>query len=155
MARYSTAIESAAALGANTTFVNIAAGAAVGFRLRRVILGGRGGTGASMAQSCSVKIFRSTARGTASTTTAGQALDPTTNTSQITGVDSAWSVNPTLAAVPVAELSFNLAGPEVEAVWEGYELSTAVGAGNGLAFQNVGNALPASHLLTLTVEWEE
>jgi hypothetical protein len=29
------------------------------------------------------------------------------------------------------------------------------GTANGLAFVNIGNALPASHLYVLSVEWEE
>ena len=29
------------------------------------------------------------------------------------------------------------------------------GTANGIAFRNKANALPASHLYTLTVEWEE
>jgi len=29
------------------------------------------------------------------------------------------------------------------------------GTANGIAFVNTGNALPASHLFTLSLEWEE
>jgi hypothetical protein len=35
------------------------------------------------------------------------------------------------------------------------ELILTLGTANGFAFINVGNTLPASHLYTLAIEWEE
>jgi hypothetical protein len=35
------------------------------------------------------------------------------------------------------------------------ELICDQGTANGIAFVNIGNALPAAHLFTLALEWEE
>jgi hypothetical protein len=39
--------------------------------------------------------------------------------------------------------------------WELLEELIIQGSNNGLAFFNIGNALPASHLYTASIEWEE
>jgi hypothetical protein len=157
MARYSSTIESAAGLAAGpTTFANIVAAAGAGFRLRRVIIGVRSTAPAITPQNQSILIARATARGTATTTLTPVVLDFNTRASQITGVDTAWSGNPTVTAAPgIAEISFNTqTGADIP-----FELldnvTCTVGTANGIAFQNVGNVLPASHLYTLTVVWEE
>ena len=155
MARYGITVESVTALGAGTTFANLVPGASNNLKLRRVKLGCRAGTGAPTSQQITVGIFRATARGTASTTTTGLALDPRSAASVSTGVDSAWSVNPTLAANPFDKISIN----DQSAADVPYELLEEVicdqGTANGIAFQNIGNALPTGHLLTLSLEWEE
>lgn len=155
MARYGITVESATALGANTTFANLVAGASNNFKLRRVKIGCRAGTGAPTSQQVTVAVFRATARGTASTTTAGLPLDPRSAASVSTGVDSAWSVAPTLAANAIDRISIN----DQSAADVPYELLEELicdqGTANGIAFQNVGNALPTAHLLTISLEWEE
>ena len=155
MARYSQTVESATALVAGVTFANLVAGSANNFKLRRVKLGCRAGTGAPTSQQVTVGIFRATARGTASSTSAGLALDPRSAASVSTGLDTAWSVNPTLAAAPIDKISIN----DQSAADVPYELLEEMicdqGTANGLAFQNIGKALPTGHLLTLSVEWEE
>lgn len=157
MARYSFAVESSAALADNTVFANIVPAAAIQFRLRRVTLGVRVSTGATpTSMQVQVQAIRTSARGTQTTNTAGLPLDPNSPTSGITGVDSAWSVAPTLVANPLGRYNFNtLSG--VDLPWEGYEeLFSGVGTATGIALRhNSGAALPANHILVGTVEWEE
>lgn len=156
MARYSTVVESATALGSATAFANVVASANNGFKIRRVTLGTRFTTSSPASQLLTVAVYRATARGTQSTTATPVKLDPNSAAAGITGVDTAWSVAPTLAATPLFEVSINLNNPPVDLPWEGYEeLVCAAGTANGLAFVNVGNALPVSVLYTLTVEHEE
>jgi hypothetical protein len=53
------------------------------------------------------------------------------------------------------EVSFNTQSG-VDLPWELLEELYCSGAsGNGFAFFNVGNALPSSHLYTMSAEWEE
>lgn len=155
MPRFSQTVESAAAIAADTLFGNLVAGASANFRLRRVILGCRAGAVVPTSQQLQVEVFRATARGTATATSTGLALDPRSNASQITGLDTTWSVNPTLAAAPFARLTFNSqSGWDVPAELLEQWICDQ-GTANGIAFRNADNALPANHLYTLTVEWEE
>jgi hypothetical protein len=142
-------------LGAGTTFANLVAGAAANFKLRRVIVGCRAGAAVPTSQQLEIGVFRATARGTATTTVTGLALDPRSGASVATGVDTVWSVNPTLAANPLARPTFNSqSGMDIPAeLLE--EWICDQGTANGIAFQNIANALPASHLYVLTLEWEE
>ncbi len=155
MARFSQTVLSAAAIAADTTFANLVAGAAANYKLRRVILGCRAGAAVPTSQQVSVSVIRATARGTQTATSTGLALDPRSGASVATGVDTAWTVNPTLAASPLARLTFNTqSGMDVPAeLLE--EWICDQGTANGIAFRNDTNALPASHLYTLTAEWEE
>jgi hypothetical protein len=70
-------------------------------------------------------------------------------------MDTVWSTPPTLAAAPIIRLPFNSqSGMDVPAeLLE--EWICDQGTANGIAFQNVANALTAGHLYVLTVEWEE
>lgn len=155
MARYVQTVESAATLGADTNFANVVAGASVNFKLRRVILGVRAGAAAPTSQQLTVALYRATARGTATTTATGIALDPRSAASGITGVDTAWSVAPTLAASALMRWSFNTQGGiDIPAEFL-EEVICDQGTANGLVLRNVANALPASHLITATIEWEE
>lgn len=155
MARYKATVESAAALAADTAFANLVAGAAANFKLRRVILGCRAGTGVPTSMQVEVEAVRATARGTATTTVTGQAMDPRSAASVITGLDTAWSVAPTLAATDMDRWTFNTqSGMDLPHEFL-EEFICDQGTANGIAFRNKANALPASHLLTLTVEWEE
>lgn len=155
MARFTATVESSTALGANTVFASAVAGASNNFKVRRVILGCRNGASAPTSQQVEVAVFRATARGTATTTTAFAALDPRSAASVSTGLDSAWSVNPTLATNPLTRFSFNTqSGMDIPAeLLE--EWICDQGTANGIAFENIANALPSGHLLTLTVEVEE
>lgn len=166
MARFLTTVESAAALPAtapsgataNQLFGNLAAGANAGYKLRRITIGVRAGAGVPTSQQLTVALVRTTARGTATTTNAPGAMDPNSlTTSSITGMDTAWSTVPTATwtAPYLYEVSFN-SQSGVDLPFELLEeLICAKGAANGIAFINVGNALPASHIYTCSVETDE
>lgn len=155
MARYTQTVESATALASATVFANVVAGATANFKLRRVVLGVRAGATVPTSQQLTVDLTRATVRGTATTTTTGAALDPRSTPSIITGVDSVWSGAPTVNAAPLHKFSFNSqSGMDIPAeLLE--EWICDQGTANGLAFRNVGNALPTGHLYTLSLEWEE
>jgi hypothetical protein len=155
VARYTQTVESAAALASDTVFGSLVAGASANFKLRRVILGCIAGASVPTSQQLEVEVFRATARGTATTTVTGLALDPRSAASVATGLDTVWSTPPTLAAAPLARLTFNSqSGMDVPAeLLE--EWICDQGTANGLSFRNHSNAIPASHKITLTVEWEE
>jgi hypothetical protein len=153
--RHKATVESAAALAADTVFANLVAGAGANFKLRRVILGCRAGAAVPTSQQVEVEIVRATARGTATATTTGQPMDPRSAASQITGLDTTWSVAPTLAANDLDRLTFNTQSGMDVPLELLEELICDQGTANGIAFRNKANALPAGHILTLTVEWEE
>lgn len=155
MARFSQTAESTAAITADTIFANLVAGASANYKLRRVILGCRAGAAVPTSQQLQVELFRATARGFATTTGVGLALDPRSHASQIQGLDSAWSTFPTLASAPLFRFTFNSqSGMDIPAeLLE--ELVVDQGTVNGLAFRNADNVLPASHLYTIATEWEE
>jgi hypothetical protein len=170
MARYALSFvsQTAVAAGVNaTTTLNGYLGALVGSatagcRLRRVFLGVRAGASVPTSQQVSIAIYRQSVRvaGTGFTNQAGTVLDPSTGPSVITGFDvvtagTAGTNGPTLAANPLHTVSFNTQSAmdipaELLEEW-------IIGANvtSGLAFVNIGNALPASHLFTVSLEWEE
>lgn len=167
MARFNGVVESATALGTGinsnsaTTgglFASLVLTAGSAFRVRRITLGVRAGTGAPTSQQVSVAAIRCTARGTQTTT---QTLNKMDNNSFATAValDSAWSTTPTLPGTAVAnyswEGSFNTqSGADLP--WELLEeLYCGAASGNGFAFFNIGNALPTAHLYTASFEIEE
>ena len=154
MARYSTPLVSAAALAVNTAFAGLVGAAASNARLRRIILGTVAGTGAVSDMQLVVGINRATARGTATALTPGR-IDPNSSAPTITGVDSAYTVQPTLAAQDLVMIPFN-AKSGVDLPWEAME---ELWAGNvataPLVFVNRVNALPAGTSYVLTIEHEE
>lgn len=165
MARYNATVESAAAIPAtapsggtaNALFAALVAGATMGVKIRRVTLGVRAGASVPTSQQLTVAMVRTTARGTATTTTAGNKMDPNSAAAGATGLDVAWSTVPTATwtAPYLFETSFN-SQSGVDLPFELLEeLIIAAGTANGIAFINVGNTLPASHLYTLAIEWEE
>ena len=167
MARFNGVTESATALGTGinsnsaTTgglFAALILTATSSFKIRRLTLGVRAGTGAPTSQQVSVAAIRATARGTQTTTAALNKLDPNSFSTNV-ALDSAWSTTPTLAGTGVAnysyEVSFNTQSG-VDLPWELLEeLYTSGASGNGLAFFNIGNALPTAHLYTFACEVEE
>lgn len=155
MARYSAQVKSSAALAVDTAFAAIVPAAAVACKLRRVTLGVVAGATVPTSQQVTVGINRGTARGTSSATATVGKLDPRSASSGITGVDTGWSVAPTLAAADQFRVSFN-SQSGVDLPWEMLEeFVSDVGTANPLVFVNRDNALPASHAYTLSVEWEE
>lgn len=155
MPRFKQTVESAATLGADTNFASLVAGASAGYKLRRVILGCRAGAVVPTSQQVTVALFRATARGTATATSTGLAMDENLAPTAITGLDTAWSVAPTLAAAAIDRFSFNTQGG-IDVPFEFLEeMICKAGAANGIVFRNVANALPTGHLITATIEWEE
>lgn len=166
MARFLTTVESTTAIvatapsgaNANQLFGNFVAGASAGYKLRRITLGVRAGTGAPTSQQLTVALVRTTARGTATATNAPKAMDPNSlQTSSITGMDTAWSAVPTATwtAPYLYEVSFN-SQSGVDLPFELLEeLICSSGTANGIALINVGNALPTAHLFSCSVEHEE
>lgn len=170
MGRFMAAVESQTAQLAGTPvtttfngyFAAVVAGASANFKLRRVILGVRAGASVPTSQQMTVAIYRQTVRvvGTGFTTITGQALDPRGAATAITGVDvttatTAGTTGPTIGANPLARLSFNTQSAMDVPAELLEEWICDQGTANGIAFVNIGNALPASHLFTLTTEWEE
>jgi len=146
----------------NGYFAAIVAGASANYKLRRLILGVRAGGGVPTSQQMTVAVYRPTVRpsGTGLSTVVGGNLDSRGAASAITGIDvttaaAAGTTGPTIAATPRLELTFNTqVGLDVP--WEQVEeLFCDQGTANGLAFVNIGSALPTAHLFTLSPEWEE
>lgn len=170
MGRFKGAVESQAAQLAGTPatttfngyFAAIVAGAAANFKLRRVILGVRAGGTVPTSQQYTVAIYRQTVRvvGTGFSTVTMQNMDPRGAASAITGIDvttatTAGTTGPTIGANPLERITLNTQS----AVDLPYELLEEMicdqGTANGLAFVNIGSALPASHLFTISFEAEE
>ena len=170
MARFACAAESQVAqlagLPVTTTFngyfAAIVAGAANGFVLRRLFIGVRAGASVPTSQQMTIGLYRQTVRtaGTGFSTKTGQNCELYTTASGIAGLDittaaTAGTNGPTLAGTPLHEWSFNTqSGLDIPAeLLEQWQVLLATA--NGLALVNLGNALPASHLFTVSGEWEE
>lgn len=170
MGRFKATCESQAAQPAGTPsgttfngyFAAIVAGAAANYKLRRVTLGVRAGATVPTSQQMTVAIYRQTVRaaGTGFSTIVGQNMDPRGAASAITGLDvttaaAAGTTGPTIGANSMGKVSLNTQSG-VDLPWELLEeFICDQGTANGLAFVNVGSALPASHLFTVDSEWEE
>jgi hypothetical protein len=170
VARFAAAVESQAAQLAGTPsgttfngyFAAVVAGAAANFKLRRALLGVRAGASVPTSQQMTVALYRQSVRvvGTGFSTVTGGALDPRSAATAITGVDvttaaAAGTTGPTIGANPLHRFSFNTQSTlDIPAEFL-EEWICDQGTANGLAFVNLGNALPASHLFTLSLEWEE
>jgi hypothetical protein len=170
MGRFKAAVESQAAQLAgvpvtttfNGYFAAVVAGASANFKLRRCIIGVRAGASVPTSQQMTVAVYRQTVRaaGTGFSTVAGLNMDQRGAATAITGIDittatTAGTTGPTIGANPLERLSFNTQS----AMDVPYELLEEFvcdqGTANGIAFVNIGNALPASHLFTISTEWEE
>jgi hypothetical protein len=170
MGRFKAAVESQAAQPAGTPsgttfngyFAAVVAGSAANFKLRRVMVGVRAGGSVPTSQQMTVAVYRQTVRvvGTGFSTVAGLNIDPRGAATAATGVDvttaaAAGTTGPTIGANPLARWTFNTQST-LDIPFEFLEeLISDQGTANGIAFVNIGNALPASHLFTLDCEWEE
>lgn len=170
MARYSTAVLSQAAqlAGVNAALtVNgyigyWGASAASGFRLRRLQIGTIAVAGVPTSQQMSLGIYRQSVAPAGTGLAAavlGEAMeiwtpvDPTTGII-VTTAAAIGTTAPTLNANPLAVIPFNTQNT-LDVPYELLEeLICNKGAANGLAFVNIGNALPASHSIRLTAEIE-
>jgi hypothetical protein len=171
MARYSASIVSQTAqlAGLNaTTTVNgyigyLGAGTTAGYRLRRVTLGVRT-TSASVptSQQYTVELHRQTVApaGTGlAAAVVGQALETWVPTDPTVGLiattaTTIGTTGPTLTATPIKTLTLNTQSAYDYPFEFLEELVCATGTANGIGFVNIGNTLPAGHLITLDVEWE-
>lgn len=170
MGRFTAAVESQTAqpagVPAGTTFngyfAGLVAGAAANYKIRRCFLGVRAGASAPNSQNMSIAVYRQTVRpaGTGFSTVAMQNMDPRGAASAITGIDittaaAAGTTGPTIGANPLRKWSFNTQNG-LDIPYEFLEeFICDQGTANGLAFVNIGNALPTGHLFTLEVEEEE
>lgn len=155
MSRFSATVTSAAALAANTAFAWLYPVTGNGFTLRRVTLGVIAGATVPTSQQLLVGINRTTNAGTTpGGTVTGAKLNP--NSAAAGSVFSTtFGTPPTLTTPDQFSVPFN-SQSGVDLPWEGYEeWVVSAGTASGLAFINRNNALPASHSLVLTVEWEE
>jgi hypothetical protein len=146
----------------NGYFAAVMAGASANYKLRRVKLGVRDGAAVPVSQQMTVAVYRQSVAcaGTGFTLTAGTPLDPRAAASAIGGLlittaTAAGTTGPTLAANAIAKFSFNLQSSLDIPNELLEEMVCDQGTANGLAFVNLGNALPASHLFTIDTEWEE
>jgi hypothetical protein len=102
-------------------------------------------------------VVRSTARGTQTTTQAGQPMDPS-DTSTVNGtLDSAWSVNPTVNAVTTSPIRLPLAlaaGATFYITGEILNMPWIRGT-NGLAIVNANASGATTGTFTLTTVWRE
>lgn len=171
MARYGTRIQSQAAqlAGVNaTTTVNgyigyWGASATAGFRLRRVKLGVIAGASVPTSQQISVGIYRQTVAPAGTGLAAailGQPFetwtlqtDPTVGMISTTAT-TIGTTGPTLAAQPLDVITLNTQST-TDTPWEFMEeIICPLGTANGIAFVNLGNTLPASHIINISAEIE-
>jgi hypothetical protein len=172
MSRFSTVVESQAGqlAGApsgttfNGYFAALVAGASQNLRLRRAKLGVRTTSAVvPTSQQYSVKINTQTVRPTSTgfSTQVGTNLDPRGAASQVTGVDittaaTANTTGPTLTGTTGFDGVTLNTQSSLDTPWDLIEeMYCDQGTANGLAFVNIGVALPANHLFVLTLTWEE
>lgn len=155
MARYNATVESTAALAADTGYAWLRPVAGSGCKLRRVTLGILAGTGAPTSQQIEVGIARTTNAGTTpGGSVTGAKLDANSPTASCL-FHTTYATPPTLTTPDQYKVAFN-SQSGVDLPWELLEeFIIAAGTTDGLAFINRTNALPASHKLVMTVEWEE
>ena len=156
MARHQITFQSVAAVAATTNFGNIVAAAAANYKLRRLNLSCFTSTAVVPTnQQMVLAIFRATARGTQTTTVAPLANDPRSVAPQSPGVDTVWSVQPTLAANPMIRIALNTQATLDTAYEFNDEYICDQGTANGLTFQNQTAALPSGHAWNVAAEIEE
>ena len=155
MARYFASGTTSAALANGNAIAAIVPAAAVGFKLVRVVVGCTTAGNTPTDFQIGVGLNRGTARGTQTATATVQKADPDSAASQITGVDTAWSVQPTLAAADAITIGYNVRGGADTPLGPTDFVST-VGTANAIVLvQRSGAALPANHSITWTIEWDE
>jgi hypothetical protein len=155
MARYTSQLESSAALAVDTGFAWLRPVAGGGCKLRRVTLGVVAGATVPTSQQIVVGFVRTTNAGTTpGTAIATNKLDPNSPTASCSLIPS-YATPPTVASADAYRIAFN-SQSGVDLPFELLEeLVVAAGTTDGLAFINRDNALPASHKLVISLEWEE
>lgn len=155
MARYTSQLESSAALAVDTGFAWLRPVAGGGCKLRRVTLGVVAGATTPTSQQVVVGLVRTTNAGTTpGTAIATNKLDPNSPTASCTLIPS-YATPPTVASADAYRIAFN-SQSGVDLPWELLEeFVIAAGTTDGIAFINRDNALPASHKFVISTEWEE
>jgi len=155
MARYNATVESSAALGADTAFAWLRPVAGSGGKLRRVTVGVIAGASTPTSQQIELGIARTTNAGTTpGGSVTGAKLDANSPAASCL-FHTTYATPPTLTSPDQYKVAFN-SQSGADLPWEGVEeLIIAAGTTDGFAFINRANALPASHKLVLSVEWEE
>ena len=155
MARYFASGTTTAALANGNAIASIVPADAVGCRVVRIVLGCSTAGNTPTDFQIAVGLNRGTARGTSSGTATVQKADPDSAASQITGVDNAWSVQPTLAAADAVTIGYNVRGG-ADTPFQVNDFMSTVGTANVITLVNrSGAALPANHSIPWTVAWEE
>jgi hypothetical protein len=155
MARYTATTHSTAALGADLGFAWLRPVATAGCKLRRVTAGVLAGTGAPTSQQVEIGVARTTNAGTtAGGTVTGAPLDAN-GPPALCLFHTTYGTAPTLTSPDFYKIAFNSqSGVDLPAeLLEEWVVDK--GTTDGFAFVNRTNALPASHLYVLSVEWEE
>jgi len=155
VSRYTATVESAAALAADTAFAWLRPIAGNGAKLRRVTVGVIAGAATPTSQQVELGIARTTNAGTTpGGSVTGAKMDPNSPAAAAL-FHTTYATPPTLTSPDQFKVAFN-SQSGADLPWEGVEeLIIAAGTTDGFAFINRNNALPASHKLVLTVEWEE
>ena len=144
-----------AAIANGNAIAGLTPAAAVNFKIIAIQLGVNNVGGAITDFDVSVGVNLATARGTITTTATSFRSDPNTAASGISGLDVVYSVQPTLAANDAAMWSFNSRGG-LTLNFNPWEWVSNVGTANPIVFLNrSGAALPASHAVTIGIEWLE
>lgn len=151
MAGYTAQLESAAAIAADAGFAWLMAVANTGFSLKRVTLGVRAGTSTVTDMNAVVGINRVTTAGTTPTNgPAPHKLDNQRAANQAIWA-SAFATPPTVASTDAMRIPLNTKTTVDLPLYYVQGSGTA----GGFAFINRSNALPASTVYVITVEWEE
>jgi hypothetical protein len=155
MSRYTSQLESVAALAVDTGFAWLRPVAGAGCKLRRVTLGVVAGATTPTSQQVVVGVVRTTNAGTTpGTAIATNKLDPNAPTASCSLIPS-YATPPTVASADAYRIAFN-SQSGVDLPFELLEeFQIAAGTTDGLAFINRDNALPASHKYVISLEWEE
>lgn len=155
MSRYTATVESSAALAANTAFGWLRPISTAGCKLRRVTVGVIAGASTPTSQQLELGIARTTNAGTTpGGSVTGAKLDPNSAPASCL-FHTTYATPPTLTTPDFYKTAFN-SQSGVDLPFELLEeLIIGAGTTDGLAFLNRNNALPASHQLVLSVEWEE
>jgi hypothetical protein len=154
VARYFTPVTSATALAVDTAVASVVS-TNVRYRIRRVIIGAVAGTSAIADQQVAIGVNRATARGTATTTLTPGKMDDGSAAPGMTGIDSAWSVQPTLFTQDLFRVPFNLKSGCDIPVELLEELWGPANAATPIVFVNRYNALPASTSYVISIQTEE
>jgi hypothetical protein len=155
MARYTATVESTAALAADTGFGWLRPVAGAGCKMRRVTVGVVAGAGVPTSQQVELGVARTTNAGTTpGGSVTGAKLDANTAAASCL-FHTTYATPPTTTSPDFYKVAFNSQSGADLPMELLEEWQIAAGTTDGFAFINRLNALPASHKLVLSCEWEE